>query len=679
MSETNPSAPALLRTQALVSFLGAEHALHVGEDRGICTLLFPSRVQTAPPALDEQREVIFQLWGAVENIFATLVVRLARSGVFRLTTSWKLGASFAGPAGETCTLRLDTAWSGHGELSLAYDRAAARQTRLVFEEYVASQLRARSAGEVDRLRRFHCPSCGRAVRDVGTVRQRREAGQTEMACPFCRTTYSLRDRNEGFGKAYHALVARTVEEMNYAADARRDIDVAAFILHGKSLTRDYDVFFANDPSDGKPVAELDSLLKQQGILPWSNVPQLSTGVNYDNPTDVLKSCGAAVFFVGGQPLSGVLSGLAFIALDMVTKNNLRLVNVLLPGGSAVNLPPGLAQYQLIDMREFTPAAMARLVGAITGQPGRYIDPNPPRPAPPVQSTPPPSPPAQEKERPRPTASLSFDRKLFFQNYGKLKQAQVDGLDQLLGFIEQDPRVTDVRAAAFILALVKFETGDSWQPFSDSLPRSRYAQYEPNMKVGKNIGNRQPGDGFKFRGRGYIQLTGRANYQRFSNVLGVDLVADPDAAAMPETAYRIVSVSLFEGLLTGKKLGDFLGADKADYVRVAKAMRIQTRVERVAADAGMFEKILRLSLVEKTGAVRKEAAPAAPKSQWAPVALESSPAAKRSARAASPKSAKSPKSPQRSMRKASGSRKQSAKKSFGGRKKSSKRLSGSRKK
>jgi putative chitinase len=54
----------------------------------------------------------------------------------------------------------------------------------------------------------------------------------------------------------------------------------------------------------------------------------------------------------------------------------------------------------------------------------------------------------------------------------------------------------------------------------------------------DLGNTQPGDGARFRGRGLIQITGRANYTSMGTRLGLDLVNDPDQAADPAISLRI---------------------------------------------------------------------------------------------------------------------------------------------
>ena len=54
---------------------------------------------------------------------------------------------------------------------------------------------------------------------------------------------------------------------------------------------------------------------------------------------------------------------------------------------------------------------------------------------------------------------------------------------------------------------------------------------------RDLGNTQPGDGPRYKGRGIFQLTGRANYTQMSSILGVDLVNQPELAETPEIAVR----------------------------------------------------------------------------------------------------------------------------------------------
>lgn len=61
----------------------------------------------------------------------------------------------------------------------------------------------------------------------------------------------------------------------------------------------------------------------------------------------------------------------------------------------------------------------------------------------------------------------------------------------------------------------------------------------------DLGNTRPGDGVRYKGRGLIQLTGRANYRRIGAMLGLDLEADPEAAASPAIAVETAAAYWLE--------------------------------------------------------------------------------------------------------------------------------------
>jgi predicted chitinase len=86
-------------------------------------------------------------------------------------------------------------------------------------------------------------------------------------------------------------------------------------------------------------------------------------------------------------------------------------------------------------------------------------------------------------------------------------------------------ITSPVAIAHITGQVAHETG-----FRTMTERASGVDYEGR----KSLGNTQPGDGPKYKGRGFIQLTGRANYADASKALGIDLINNPDLVATDET-------------------------------------------------------------------------------------------------------------------------------------------------
>jgi len=95
--------------------------------------------------------------------------------------------------------------------------------------------------------------------------------------------------------------------------------------------------------------------------------------------------------------------------------------------------------------------------------------------------------------------------------------------------------TALRSAAFVAQLAH-ESGEFRWMEEIWGPTDAQRRYEPPGDLAKRLGNTQPGDGKRFKGRGPIQITGRFNYQTYGALLGIDLVAEPAKAAAPEIAF-----------------------------------------------------------------------------------------------------------------------------------------------
>jgi len=95
-----------------------------------------------------------------------------------------------------------------------------------------------------------------------------------------------------------------------------------------------------------------------------------------------------------------------------------------------------------------------------------------------------------------------------------------------------------------LATIRAET-EGFVPIDEG--RSQYNTrsrpfdlYDLGTEIGRNLGNTEPGDGARFKGRGYIQLTGRDNYRRIGRQIGVDLPGQPQMANDPGIAGLILA-------------------------------------------------------------------------------------------------------------------------------------------
>lgn len=93
---------------------------------------------------------------------------------------------------------------------------------------------------------------------------------------------------------------------------------------------------------------------------------------------------------------------------------------------------------------------------------------------------------------------------------------------------------------YALATIRVETwGGNFLPVDEKPSRFSGPAFE-KYEGRKDLGNTQPGDGPRFKGRGLIQLTGRANYEKVGKSLGVDFLAQPQLANDPDVAARALA-------------------------------------------------------------------------------------------------------------------------------------------
>jgi peptidoglycan hydrolase-like protein with peptidoglycan-binding domain len=135
---------------------------------------------------------------------------------------------------------------------------------------------------------------------------------------------------------------------------------------------------------------------------------------------------------------------------------------------------------------------------------------------------------------------------------------------------EDEGLTDKEIALMAIATVGIETGGTFEPteerksrFNTSAEGYAFDLYDNRL----DLGNEGPPDGERFKGRGYIQLTGRANYKRYGTAIGIgdELIKNPELAANASVAAKIFVQYLkgFEKQIKAALVaGDFMRARRS---------------------------------------------------------------------------------------------------------------------
>lgn len=169
---------------------------------------------------------------------------------------------------------------------------------------------------------------------------------------------------------------------------------------------------------------------------------------------------------------------------------------------------------------------------------------------------------------------------------ELDNDEVSGANAILEAMQGLP----VAWVAYALGTAWHETAHTMQPIKeyggDKYFHRRYDINGQNPSLAKRLGNTIPGDGARYAGRGYVQLTGRSNYKRAGDKLSVDLLGNPDLAMNKDIAARIMREGMKDGWFTGKGLADYVaGIGPAGRAQFASARRIINGTDKAALIAG----------------------------------------------------------------------------------------------
>ncbi len=155
--------------------------------------------------------------------------------------------------------------------------------------------------------------------------------------------------------------------------------------------------------------------------------------------------------------------------------------------------------------------------------------------------------------------------------GSLSTSQVSGTEHILDAMEAEGDI-ERNHAAYMLATAFWETAHTMQPVRETLASSDdqairvldTAYARGRLPWVRTPYWRKDAAGKSWLGRGLVQLTHKANYQKASDKLGVDLIDNPSLAMDPVIAAKIMIRGMDEGWFTGKTLDQYIDdVDEAD--------------------------------------------------------------------------------------------------------------------
>ena len=170
----------------------------------------------------------------------------------------------------------------------------------------------------------------------------------------------------------------------------------------------------------------------------------------------------------------------------------------------------------------------------------------------------------------------------FLSTNKFSQVQTDNINIIIKECDYY-NISDDRQIAYILATTKHETGNTFLPVKEIGSVAYFIKlYWLNSRVAKWLGNINSADAAKYFGRGYTQITGKGNYEKFGKILSVDLLNNPDLALTSVIAAKIMVYGMKYGAFTGVRLDNYFNKTIASPITARKIINSLDKASLIAS-------------------------------------------------------------------------------------------------
>lgn len=185
-----------------------------------------------------------------------------------------------------------------------------------------------------------------------------------------------------------------------------------------------------------------------------------------------------------------------------------------------------------------------------------------------------------------------------QEFGKLNDSQVEGLEFLLGKLDETSKFNLSTQYANILAQIRRETNNTYQPVVEGYyikgnrKKALYDYYRRNNPSALRTIFPYGWDTDKtYEGKGRVQTTHLFNAIKIKAKTGIDVVSNPDLLLDNETDWKVIELGFGDGIWTGKKISDYINDNKTDYKNARRVVNGLDHWREIEEDSIKFERII----------------------------------------------------------------------------------------